>query len=422
MDTAASKVKIALRLRLPLLSLFVLLIAAFVLPDRVWNTLLVGLGGMFVVAYGWVWYLAQGLEAKRQTESHWVAVGDVLAETFEVWNHSLVPALWVQVMDESNVPGYQAAVVRSPGNERIDRWRQTAVCQQRGQYLIGPWSIRTGDPFGIFIMTRHYPQTHEIIIHPPIHSRLPISLPAGHSSGRKRARQRSYHATLNAATTRPYTPGDALRLIHWPTTARRDELFVREFDLDATGNIWIVLDMQASAQVGRGMMGTEEQMVLMAAALAARAQRQNRAVGLAGYGRRPTTIPAGQGQGQLWRILRALALIRADGQTDLAAALYDLGHIADRGSAAILITSTADASWIPQLLHLAQQGIESTVILLDRPSFGGHGNPHPICDAVHHLGLNCLVIHQGDIGLPDIVPRQKTKLRITPLGKAVEVS
>lgn len=415
----ASTAEISIRLRLPVLSLLVLLVAALLLPDRVWNTLLVGLGGMFGVAYGWVWYLRQGLRASRQVQARWVAVGDVLAETFELWNGSPVPALWVEVMDESNVPGYQAAVVRSPGREWVDRWRQTAVCQQRGQYQLGPWAIRTGDPFGIFTLTRHFPQSSEIIIYPPIHSQLPIRLPAGQSSGRKRARQRSLQATLNAATVRPFTPGDALRLIHWRTSARREELFVREFDLDATGDLWLLLDVQAVVQLGTGMAGTEEQMVLLAAALAAQALRQNRAVGLAEYGRQPHILPTGQGQGQQWRILRALALLRADGEIDLTAALHDLGRLAERGSTAVLITPNPSTEWLPQLLHLTQQGVESTVLLLDRPSFGGVGNTQSQKDSIRQLGLDCAIIHQGEVGIPAQEQMRKPEFRVTPMGRVV---
>lgn len=410
-----------MRLRLPLLSLLFLLAAAFVLPDRVWNTLLVGLGGMFGVAYVWVWYLSKGLYAQRQVGMSWVAVGDLLTETFEVWNNSPAPALWVEVVDESNVPGYQAAVVRSPGVERADRWRQTAVCQQRGQYRLGPWSIRAGDPFGIFMMTRSYPHSGEIVIHPPVHTQLPISLPAGQSSGRKRARQRRQMATINAASVRPFTPGDPPRWIHWPTSARRDTLFVREFDLDAAGDIWILLDMQAEVQVGQGMAGTEEHAVLLAASLAAQALRQNRAVGLAGYGRQPQIILPGQGQGQEWRILRALALIQADGETELAVALRDLGRITGRDNAALIITANAEATWLPQLLQLARQGIESTAVLLDQPSFGGDGQTERLREQVQQLGVTAVVVHQGELGVPLQQATRSPEFKVTPLGRVVAV-
>lgn len=416
------QVEIKLQLHLPILTLALLMLAAFFLPDRIWNTLLLGFGGMLVVAYFWVRQLAHSLHGERSTRSQWVSVGDILEETFQIWNNNPVPALWVEVIDESNVPNYQAAVVRSPGSNQADIWHETAVCLQRGQYHLGPWKIRSGDPFGIFSLTIHYAQTREIIIHPPIHTDLPFRLPAGQSSGRVRARQRSLQATTNAATIRAYTHGDPLRWIHWPSTARRDDLFVRQFDLDASGDIWLLLDMQQSVQCGQGIDSSEEYAVLLAAAITARAIGQNRAIGLACYGKRPQIIPTGTGGGQQWRILRTLALIQADGTSPLPATLIDLGKVAKQGSAAVIITANPESSWIPELLQLAQRGIESNVFLFDQPSFGEEGNSKIQQSAIHNLGINCQVIYQGDINTRLPKPEEKQKIKITPFGKAVIVA
>ncbi|HIP69992.1 MAG TPA: DUF58 domain-containing protein, partial [Anaerolineae bacterium] len=203
----------------------------------------------------------------------------------------------------------------------------------------------------------------------------------------------------------------------------RDELFVREFDLDAAGDIWLLLDMQAEVQLGQGIESTEEQAVLMAASLAARALRQNRAVGLAGYGRIPQVVSAGRGQGQRWRILRALALAQADGDSNLSVSLRDLGQVARRGAAAVIITPNTSAAWLPDLVTLAQKGIESHVILLDRPSFGGAGPSLALQESIHQLGFNATIIQRNEIGQPllDQQRRGFWEFRVTGTGKVVAV-
>jgi hypothetical protein len=138
--------RIELRLRLPLIWLVVLLLTAIFLPNRIWNTLLIGLGGLFLAAYLWVRALAQGLYAQRRLRFGWVAVGDQLEELFELFNDSTVPALWVQVIDDSNVPGYRAAVVRSVAGGQVERWREAAVCQQRGHFHLGPGKFAPATP------------------------------------------------------------------------------------------------------------------------------------------------------------------------------------------------------------------------------------------------------------------------------------
>lgn len=413
---------IKLRARLPLVWLLVLLIAAVVMPHRIWTTLLVGLGGLFVAAYLWARQLAGGLRAGRRLRFGWVAVGDWLEEQFEIHNRSLVPALWVEVIDQSNLPGYQAAVVRSIANNGVDRWRQTAVCSQRGQFSLGPWQLRSGDPFGIFLVTHPYPAGREVIIHPPIHGRLPVPLPAGQSSGRVRARQHAWQATINAATVRDYQPQDPQHWIHWPTSARKNALYVRQFDLDASGDIWLLLDLAADAQLGQGAEGTEEHAVLLAASLAARALRENRAVGLATYGRSPQVLPPSSGHGQQWKLLRALALVHADGDTDLSLALRDLSRTAGRGAAVVVITPDGAPDWLPGLLSLARRGVQANVVLLDRPSFGGQGDSATLRNAVQQLGFAAHIVHQGEIGQPlEAQSHGRWEFRVTGTGKVVTV-
>jgi uncharacterized protein (DUF58 family) len=425
MDKTAVPTQIRLRHKLPLLWLLFLLVAALLLPHRIWNTLLIGLGGLFLVAYGWVWLLGQGLYAERRLRFGWVAVGDRLSEAFRIENRSGIPALWLEIIDESNVPGYQVNVVRTIDAHSENHWRQAAVCQQRGQFRLGPWTIRSSDPFGIFSLTRHYPQTEEIIIHPPIHHHLPLPLPTGQRSGQARQPRRAWEATVNAATVRDYAHGDPLNWIHWPSTARHDELLVRQFDQDTAGDLWLLLDLEAGVQLGSGLDGTEEQAVLLATSLAVRALAAQRPVGLAAYGRSPHILPPARSEGQRWKLLRALALVGADGQTPLKRALADFSRVAQRGATAVLITPTLATDWLPQLLTLQQKGLDLNVALLERQSFGAaeDGSSRGLQTALRRLGTTTHLVHQSDLGQPlaEVARRGFWEFKVTGTGKVVAV-
>jgi uncharacterized protein (DUF58 family) len=438
-----------LNLYLPLAWVLLLAVAAVLLPGRIWNTLLVGLGGLFVIAYWWAREMQRGLSGSRQLRFGWIAVGDRLSERFEIRNDSYFPALWVELSDESNVPGYQASVVRSLGAHSSDQWRQSAVCRRRGQYRLGPWALHTADPFGIFRVSHHFPAAGEIIIHPPVDTRIPVALPAGRSSDRQRARSHAWEATVNAATVRDYRPGDPMRWIHWPLSAHRDQLLTRHFDQDVGGDVWLLLDLEAAVQLrspGNGadalstdwssseldhagqrwsIEDTEEYAVLLAAALAAQALQQNRAVGLAGYGREPQLLPPTRGEGQQWKLLRHLALLQADGDTALRLALHDLNRVARRGTTAVIITPSDRTEWLPGLLPLAQKGIQSSVILLDRASFGNaaDGATAALQQAILQMGFNCSVLRRGELrsGGEPTKGRGFWEFRVLATGKVVTV-
>ena len=174
-------------------AVFFLLLISILIPHPVWNILLITLGGAFLLSFGWVWLLQRGLAGERQLQANWIAIGDVLVEQFEIANRSWLPVVWLEVVDSSNVPGYQPSFVVNIGPRRTEQWRQASVCTRRGRYRLGPWSLRFGDPFGFFAGEIHYSQQSEIIIHPPILDYLPVSLPAGHSDGQIPRRLRSWH-------------------------------------------------------------------------------------------------------------------------------------------------------------------------------------------------------------------------------------
>lgn len=415
--------QIQVQVRLPLLLLGVLGITAVFLPDRVWNTILVGIGGLFIIAFGWTYALAKNLHVSRKLRFGWVSIGDRLSEAFALENRGFIPALWVEINDESTVPGYDASIVHSIDGQSNSQWRRSAICLRRGQFTIGPWSVRCGDPFGIFTATRRYPETTEIIIHPPVHGKLPIPLPPGQTGGRARARQRAIQATINASSVRDYQPGDPYRWIHWRKSAHQDKLIVREFDLDAAGDFWLVLDMEKSVQLGDGADGTEEHAVLLAASMAAQAIRHVRETGLATYSQNPDVVHPGVGEGHMWQILRVLALVNADGDVPLSLALRDVAHIARPGSTAVIITANGSGEWLPSLLDMAKRGVQSHLVLLDRPSFGGAGNSVGLRDAIHQLGFAAQIIHQGEVGVPLAEHKQRGhwEFQVTPMGRVITV-
>lgn len=416
-------VRLRPRARLPFVALAVLLAAAFLTPDRIWTALLVALGGLLALSYLWTRLLAAGISGSRRLQYGWVAVGDRFEELFTLENRSPAPAFWVELDDNSTVPGYQIDVTRTVGSDSRVQWRQSAVCMQRGLYRLGPWRLRTGDPFGFFEVVRPYRSTEEIIIHPPIVAGIPIPLPPGQNEGRSRRARQAWQAQVNAGTVRDYRSGDPLQRIHWPTSARRDELMVQEFDHDAAGEIWLLLDCDSAVHTSEGSEGTMEKAVLLAAALTARAELERRPIGLATFGIRPQIVRPGRGRGHQWRLLRALALAQPDNGTGLGRALEELAGLARRRSSALIITPSADPDWLPQLMTLARHGVDPHVLLLDRSSFGADGHSIGLRQAIEQLGYEARLVAREDIGRPepDGPARGHWDFRVSPTGKAVAV-
>ncbi|MEM7114040.1 MAG: DUF58 domain-containing protein [Chloroflexota bacterium] len=378
-------------------AVLILLIISILIPHPVWNILLITLGGALLLSFIWVWLLQQGLAGQRFLQANWIAIGDVLVEQFEIENQSWLPVVWLEVVDGSNVPGYRPSFVVNMGPRRVEQWRQASVCTRRGRYRLGPWSLRFGDPFGFFEGEIHYSQQSEIIIHPPVLDYLPVSLPAGHSDGQIPRRLRSWQAQNNAATVRRYQPDDPNNRIHWPTTARRDAFFVRQFEQDAAGELWLLLDLsfyegQTAVSPNHTPNSAEETAVLLAATLTAQALQQRRPIGLIAYGRNPQIVPPGLGKNQSWRLLEALATVAGDAETDLGSSLRDVANVVRRGTAVLIITPTTSATWLPDLIQLQNHAVFASVGLLqnelaERQSDG-------LKQKIEQLGVVCQPVSQ----------------------------
>ncbi len=147
--------KSSLRLNTRLLPLLVIVLLAMQLsdPSRVWTVLLVGLGGLWLVAFIWARGLAKGLTVIREMRYGWVQVGDVLEERFTLKNRNWLPATWLELEDHSSLPGYDASLATGVDGSGTTQWRKRGSCSRRGLYQLGDTSIRTGDPFGIYSVT-----------------------------------------------------------------------------------------------------------------------------------------------------------------------------------------------------------------------------------------------------------------------------
>jgi len=381
-------VTLKLNSRLPLVLLIVFLFQHLVSPSRVWIYLLCSLGGLLVVSYLWAREMAERVRAFRELRYTWIQVGDLLEEHFTLVNYSFLPALWAEISDGSDVPGYFVNRVESvPGNSERS-WMTQGHCRQRGLFTLGPWQVRMGDPFGLFRVVLQYPEFETLLVYPPVANLPPIQLPEGTTAGTIRSHTRALNVTTNAASIRDYTPGDSFHHIHWLSTARRQKMTSKEFDQEPSGDLWIILDMDGKVHTGEGEESTEEYGVILAASLADRVLRENRAVGLVAHGGQRVFIPLGKGRSQLWRILRGLAHVTTADDGSLAEALEEERQNLRRGTTALVITPSTDPAWAGELLSLSQRGIATTAILLDAASFDSQPNGRT-------LAMRALLADQG---------------------------
>jgi uncharacterized protein (DUF58 family) len=352
----------------------------------------------FALSLVWLALSVRGLKFVRSSVGGRAQVGDRIEERLALENHSWVPKLWVQVSDGSTLPGHHAGYVSSVGPRQRIAWRARTLCRKRGRYTLGPVTATTGDPMGLFRREITLAQSSQLLVLPNVFDLRAFPLFPGVMPGRGRGSQRSLQVTTNVVTVRDYRPGDALTRIHWPSTARHGQLMVKEFDLDPTIDVVILLDLDREAHAGEDESSTEEYAVTIAASISAFLLRQRElTVTLEAPGPSGISLPADRGERQLDRSLEALAVVRADRHYPLSTALAELEMRLSRNTALIVITPSTDLDWEQQLGYLRRRGVRPAVVLLDPSTFDDHhGGVARVLDALDGAGVPSVTVKLGD--------------------------
>ena len=118
---------------------------------------------------------------------------------------------------------------------------------RRGIVRVGPLEVVVDDPFGLAsVRTMAAPRT-ELTVYPRVDDIAAVPYTSGHDP-----HAGAEHPTALGRTgedfyaLRQYVVGDDIRRVHWPSTARRDELMVRQDELPWQGRVVVLLDVRRS--------------------------------------------------------------------------------------------------------------------------------------------------------------------------------
>ncbi len=423
MNPSSSFAKIRFHSRLwPVLVIFLFLLQ-LIWPNRAWFTMLIILAGSWLLSFFWTLSLARKLFLDRKMRYGWAQVGDELEERFTVINDSPLPGLWLEVEDHSDLPGYTAGRVTSIGGNESMEWKTEGICNRRGLFNLGPTTLRSGDPLGLCSLELSHPNATILLVLPPVLPLPAIEIASGGRAGEGRhSRRAALETTVGVETVREYVPGDPLKSIHWPTSARQNALYVRQFEHKPSSDWWIFLDLERRVQVGSGFESTEEHGVILAASLAHRGLQAGHSVGLVACSPELTWMPPQHSSGHSLSILRALALAKP-GERSLSDLLVNAQKSVRSGASLIIITPDVQADWVAALLQLVRNGITPTVLLLDPLSFGGAGSTAGALALLNDYGIVNSVIQSDLLNRPEARPGKQGKWewRVLGRGKAVAV-
>lgn len=408
------------------LKLIALIVVVFVLAQlNQWSILdkvFFALVGLLLIAWLWSRYSLGGLRLTRETRTDRAQVGQPLLERVRIENRSRLGKLFVEVLDHSDLPGHRVSRVVNLAPNDAWRWRVETICSRRGRFRIGPMTLRSGDPFGLFPAVKTVPETSELLVYPATVDLSAFALPVGELPGGTAIQRRTPFVTPNATGVRDYFPGDAFNRISWSATARTGKLMVKEFELDPTADIWIVVDLERAAHVGAsrsqaasamgapGATGangdeiplwywldsTEEYAVTVAASLARHFLNQNRNVGLIASSEQSVSIPTDRGGRQMIKILEQLAVARADGSMPFGEVLLAESAQFSRNSSVIVVTPSVNDEWVQSLITIISRRVQCVAVVIEPSTFGSAESSLFVVSSLASVGAPTYMVKYGD--------------------------
>ena len=351
------------------------------------------------VGFVWAWLNLRGIDLTVTRDANRGQVGGYLAGQVSIVNHTRMPKSWLEVAEatgpSADSSGRGLALVR----EQVRSWRINTYLAKRGVYRSGIVKLVSQDPFGLFRLRRDFVDPHPYIVFPAVEALPDLDTRFAGLPSDSRATKHWAQITTDVSSIRPYAEGDSLRRIHWPYTARMNELMVKEFDMGLSAEAWVLLDMHRLSHYGielDDVNNTEELAVTVAASIVNRLMDRSMPVGLAANGDQEHIFRPDSSPEQRGRLMETLSEVRAFGQVTLQEFIYGVRSHLNQFNALTVVTASVETQWVASLTHLRRQGIEVSVVLVDRSSFGSPTNMSVPLEALSANLIPVYMVRQGD--------------------------
>ena len=370
----------------------------------------VGLVLVAGVALAWTRLLARPFQLHRSVDRKQPVEGDDIVVDVELESEGGVLPGSVMLHDPAGGLGERDVVVERDGSRLRTAYRVENV--PRGRYRFTDAQVSVLDPFGLSRRDQKLPDSGALLVYPRLTSLGSLFSERGlrsHGAGRVLLRRT---AGFEVHSVREYQSGESLRRVHWPSTARRQQLMVKELEDAPRDEVAVVLDAQSGFGAGTPPDSSFDAQVRTAGSILwthARRGRHSRL--LVTSGAAPETVSVRSYERDWPRALEALAAAEQTGRRPAEAFLVEDGGDAVRASDLVVVTAALRPALVEALVGRGAGRQHVSVVYVDVPSFGGRER--------RAVGADAALLRLDAAGIPVAVVRRKDDLHAV-LGPATE--
>ena len=239
-------------------------------------------------------------------------------------------------------------------------------CRLRGQFRLGNPSLRIYNPSFLFYYEADIESKSSLVVLPQIEQIEGVDLSTDFPKMYQGALPiRRIGTSGEFYGIREYFPGDDFKNINWRVFGRTRKLMVNQFEREDISDVMLVLDAREISGTGTILRNPLNYSCRAAASLTSFFLRSRNRVGLTIYGETVDVIPPDTGERHLYRILTALAEVKAAGSLGLHTVLGDLRNFTPRSPVMVISTLENDSTSTNALREITARGFKLTVIAPD---------------------------------------------------------
>lgn len=317
------------------------------------------------------------IEVARRLEPSTVHEGDRAAVNLLIANQRRSPAFAVSV--EDGVSGLGSARFQMgllAGNASAAATYHIA-CRTRGVYVVGPANVKISDPLGLAATQHRSAIADRLIVYPAVEALSGFPSVRGRDPAMSASRPEfSRRGGEDFYTLRSYQEGDDLRRVHWASSAKLDELMIRQLETPWQSRALVFFDIRRKSYENpeafeRAVRGTASVAMHLGGSFAGDLWLGSGLIDLAAPG----------------RAFQELAMVAPVPAIDLKAVAARIRR-QSRGGALLMITGTPDEEVLAVIRLLSQQYRVGVLL-------AATDNPGRVLSSVQQLSIKTVVTGSG---------------------------
>jgi uncharacterized protein (DUF58 family) len=351
-----------------------------------------------VIAALWVRLVARPVRVRRSVTGGEHVAGEDVPVRLEVETVGRLVPGGVEVIERIERLGEIEVGLTRREDRLIGEYVLAAV--PRGRYPIETSAVIIEDPFALERREIALPAPGALLVYPKLVELEALFSEAGSRAHEGRRLLLRRPSGFDLHSVREWEQGESLRRVHWPSTAKRGQLMVKDLEDSPRDEALVLLDADSSLVAGSPPESSFEVAVSAAGSILRAHAGRGRRAALAVNGAETRYQPVHSLDGEWDLALEILAAVAPDGRSPVASLLTEGSGIASKALEVCVVTSGLTPRLADRLLQRSLTHRGTSVVFVDPTSFASEGvlpvDARAQVARLDHAGIPVCVLRRGD--------------------------